>query len=141
MYAKQNGETVKQAAATLDAVRDRLTEEEYSALKKGLDLARELAPTPDRDTDGRIAGAVMEDFVNNFSARTEDFVRDVVFHWHRALQKTFFNDIVRPLVKTYAGLPPRCYDERNESVVNQCRRLVEDEPLIFDFVRSHAPEG
>lgn len=101
MIAKQNGDTLRNATEALDAVRGKITEKEYSALKQGLELAQDLAPTPDRNTDGRIAGAIMQDFLNNFSAHTEDFVRDVVFRWHRAVQLIFFKDVIRPDVFNY----------------------------------------
>lgn len=139
MNITRNLEIVTNAKKALENIKGKISEEEIVALQRAINFASDLAPDcGDRNTDGKVIGAILEDFINNLSAKSADLVRYIIFHWHRALQQSFFEDVIRPYIKTYANLEKRHYDDRNASIVHWCKEIVENNPLPFDYAKDYS---
>lgn len=91
----------------------------------------------DQAERGEVLAEILSDFVNNYNAPEEDFIKSFKLQ-HRTLQQSMIRLFLKTMVD-YAELDN--YDGRNEGAVKMCKELVElyeekhgCKPLYLPFV-------
>ena len=134
----ENNNTAEKVLGTLK-MENRITDDEYYAIKKSLEDAKynicESVYPIDKRTDGEVLGCLVEDAVNSSCFDKDGFVEWLTTRAHRYLQSEIFK-IVLTYIKTYADMDNRYFDGRNDWILEYANKIIEGCPEIFTYIDS-----